>query len=124
MSGSPASSSTDAQQKSFFTDGWRSYVPPVLRSTDGLLRYYVVVLPIVMPAAVLLMIGGKYAVYGAYVTVGLFVLISSAYTVWLIRKLKTDDRDTGARESAHGQRSDRPGQPSSRESGGESRVRR
>ncbi|NBB89942.1 MAG: hypothetical protein GVY23_01905 [Spirochaetes bacterium] len=94
----------------------------MLRSTDGLLRYYVVVLPIVMPAAVLLMIGGEYAVYGAYVTVGLFVLISAAYTVWLVRKLRSDAHDEVARDSSQEPRSDRPGQRSSRESGGRSWV--
>ena len=120
-SSSPSESQTSRSAPS---DGWRRYVPPVLRSTDGLLRYYVAVLPLVAPAALLLVIGGEYALYGAYATVGIFVAVSIAYSVWLWRRLRSDSGSEAVPRSHGRMRNDRPGQPSSsRGPGDRPRVR-
>ncbi|HHP7237056.1 hypothetical protein [Longibacter sp.] len=106
------------------SEGWRRYVPPILRSTDGLLRYYVAVLPLVVPAALLLVIGGEYALYGAYATVAIFVGVSIAYSVWLWRSLRAVQDPDEAQRSRGRIRNDRPGHPSSpRGPGDRPRVR-
>lgn len=109
---------TDSSSRSFFAGGWRNYVPSVLQTSKGLLKYYLAVLPVVVPAAVLLVLGGDYAEYGMYLTVGVFVAVSAAYTVWLVRKLRRDARQHDDARSP-GARSDRPGQRSSSRGSGE-----
>ncbi len=117
---SPPRRSLDADDTdaSFFADGWKAYIPPPLRSGKGLLRYYLAVLPVALPAGVLLALGGDYTTYGMYLTVGLFVLVSTAYTVWLIRTMPSK-QEADASAASPGVRDDRSRNRSrSREAGG------
>lgn len=116
---SSSSRSFDSEQSdaSFFADGWKAYIPPPLRSNKGVLRYYLAVLPVALPAGVLLALGGDYTTYGVYLTVGLFVLVSAAYTTWLIRTMPPKEENVSS--ASPGVRDDRSRTPSrSREAGG------
>jgi hypothetical protein len=105
---SPPDRSFDAEHSdaSFFAGGWKAYIPPPLRSNEGLLRYYLAVLPVALPAGVLLALGGNYTTYGVYLTVGLFVVVSAAYTVWLVRTMPSKE-DTASSSASPGARDDR-----------------
>jgi len=92
------SSQSDSRSKDAATDssssskGWYAYVPPQLRSGRRLLRYYAAVLPLAVPAAALLAAGGSYRMYGAYLTIALVVAVSASYTIWLVRKMRSDQK--------------------------------
>jgi len=49
--------------------------------------YYALVLPIVATAAYFLVLGGEHLQTAVYLTVGLVVVLSLSYTVWLAREL-------------------------------------
>lgn len=104
----PATEDHDAA--SFFADGWKAYVPPPLQSARGLLKYYLAVLPVALPAGIFLAIGGDYVIYGAYLTIGLFVVVSVAYMTWLIRTMA--DNEQASTSTSPGARGDRPGKRS------------
>lgn len=117
-SSSPRPLRADQTDASFFADGWKAYIPPPLRSNEGLLRYYLAVLPVALPAGVLLALGGEYAMYGVYLTVGLFALVSIAYSVWLIRSMPSKE-EAATSSASPGVRDDRSRNRSrSRETGG------
>ena len=105
----------DQRDASFFADGWKAYIPQPLRSNEGLLRYYLAVLPVALPAGVLLALGGDYTTYGVYLTIGLFVLVSAAYTIWLTRTMPSrkeaasSSASPGARDDSPDARDDSPG---------------
>jgi len=117
-SSSRRSLDADHRAASFFADGWKAYIPPPLRSNEGLLRYYLAVLPVALPAGVLLALGGDYTTYGVYLTIGLFVLVSAAYTIWLIRTMPSR-KEAASSSASPGARDDRSRNRSrSRELGG------
>jgi len=97
----------DRDGASFFDERWKAYVPPPLQSARGLLKYYLAVLPVALPAGLLLAFGGEYAIYGAYLTIGLFVMVSIAYTTWLIRAMASNEQASSP--ASPGVRGDRPG---------------